>query len=356
VVATGVCTIQPTSALPTLSTVMTIDGATQTTFGGDTNTAGPEVVVNGSLAGLGTNGFVVTSTGSTIKGLVINGFNGSGILLQSNGSNIQGNFIGTNAAGATSVSNGRGIGLTDGFSANVIGGSAAGAGNLISGNQGDGITLISQNIVFNKDDESADRAALAVTANMVQGNRIGTKADGTTALGNGSSGIAIQVQSVIAFRPDTDVDATEGAVVPTGTTIIGGINPGEGNVIAFNGRDGVQVGAASFLIARPESTQSVTGNRISGNSIFSNGSTVFDLGIDLGPDGVTANDTLDPDTGPNNLQNFPVLASATSGAGTTTIQGTLNSEASKAYRVEFFSNASCDAAGNGEGRVDNRVA
>ncbi|MBA3241932.1 MAG: hypothetical protein H0T60_11960, partial [Acidobacteria bacterium] len=50
-------------------------------------------------------------------------------------------------------------------------------------------------------------------------------------------------------------------------------------------------------------------------------------------------DTLDPDTGPNNLQNFPVLASATSGGGTTTIQGTLNSEASKAYRIEFFSNA-----------------
>lgn len=52
--------------------------------------------------------------------------------------------------------------------------------------------------------------------------------------------------------------------------------------------------------------------------------------------GADANDPLDTDVGPNNLQNFPVLTSAASNATTSTIVGTLNSEATKQYRLEFF--------------------
>lgn len=71
-----------------------------------------------------------------------------------------------------------------------------------------------------------------------------------------------------------------------------------------------------------------------GNSIYNNG----ELGINLNDDGENANDPDDADTGTNNLQNFPVLTSAVVGNTTTTIQGTLNSEAGTSYRVEFFSN------------------
>src|SRR5205807_8631857 len=88
-------------------------------------------------------------------------------------------------------------------------------------------------------------------------------------------------------------------------------------------------------------------NVISSNSIFNNTA----LGIDLGGDGVTANDANDADTGPNNLQNFPVFNSAVSSGGSTAIHGTLNSTASTTFRVEFFSNPSCDASGNGEGQT-----
>jgi len=124
---------------------------------------------------------------------------------------------------------------------------------------------------------------------------------------------------------------------------IGGTDSGAGNLIAFNGGQGVFVhgnSGTSFGLA--------TGNVIRRNNIFSN----TNLGIDLAPAngaGVTLNDTGDADTGGNGLQNFPVLTSVTSTASGTTIQGTLNSEANKTYSIDFYSNSSCDTLGNGEG-------
>src|SRR5262249_35220591 len=84
-----------------------------------------------------------------------------------------------------------------------------------------------------------------------------------------------------------------------------------------------------------------------GNSIFANRG----LGIDLGDDGVTPNDPVDADTGPNGLQNYPVLNSPLSNAKRTTVNGTLNSAPNTTYRVEFFSNAACDSSGFGEGEA-----
>jgi hypothetical protein len=88
---------------------------------------------------------------------------------------------------------------------------------------------------------------------------------------------------------------------------IGGTAAGDGNTIAFNSSLGVALVGSPFSAG--------TGNAIVGNSIFSNGG----LGIDLGEDGVTANDHCDPDTGPNSLQNYPVATNVTSVDGTTTI-------------------------------------
>jgi len=95
-----------------------------------------------------------------------------------------------------------------------------------------------------------------------------------------------------------------------------------------------------------------TGNALMSNAIFSNGS----LGIDLGGEGVTLNDLGDSDAGPNDLQNFPVVTSVTQVAlGNTlltAIQGTLNSEAATAFRLEVFANNLCwgvDPNNYGEG-------
>jgi hypothetical protein len=64
------------------------------------------------------------------------------------------------------------------------------------------------------------------------------------------------------------------------------------------------------------------------------------------------NDTDDADTGANNRQNYPVLSNDIILSKTSMhISGSLNSEASKTYRIEFFANAGCDASGHGQGKI-----
>src|SRR5206468_2007909 len=125
--------------------------------------------------------------------------------------------------------------------------------------------------------------------------------------------------------------------------IIGGTISGAANIIAYTmaaGFDGVRV------------RDGCTGILIRGNSIFSNGNaTVNGLGIDLGPDGVTPNDSCDTDTGANLRQNFPVLTSAASGPTMTSVSGTLNSTANGIFLLQFYANAGSTVSGYGEGQT-----
>lgn len=171
----------------------------------------------------------------------------------------------------------------------------------------------------------------------VEGNFIGTDPSGITELGNGNHGV---------FISDTentgDRNHTVGGASPAARNLISGNesngigvssdgNEVQGNIVSSNGGDGVAV------------FNNRTNNSILSNSIFSNGN----LGIDLGDDGVTANDPGDGDTGANDLQNFPVLSSAANVSGFTNIQGTLNSTPNSTFTVQFFKNPS----GTDEGKT-----
>jgi uncharacterized repeat protein (TIGR01451 family)/CSLREA domain-containing protein len=240
-------------------------------------------------------GSTTTGTGNIISG------NANGIHIidvASTNNVIAGNLIGTNVSGTAAISNQfSGIDIFNGIN-NTIGGTTAAARNVISGN---GVGLNLNN---------------SASGNIIQGNFIGTKSDGVSSLSNLSNGIVMNFSASNNF--------------------VGGVNTGEGNTIAFNKNNGISIGS------------SCTGNAIEGNSIFSND----DLGIDLVPTGVTANDAGDADTGANGLQNFPILTSAsTNSGGGVNIQGSLNSTANATFRIEFFYNASCDASGNGEGKT-----
>src|SRR5262249_55322779 len=113
-----------------------------------------------------------------------------------------------------------------------------------------------------------------------------------------------------------------------------------GNVIAFNEATGIRVASPQVYVR----------NRISRNAIYSNGlGPDGGLGIDLEPLGVTANDFCDPDNGPNNLQNFPVITSVSPAhGGGISIVGSINSVPGN-YRIEFFDSSNCDPSGFGEG-------
>lgn len=157
---------------------------------------------------------------------------------------------------------------------------------------------------------TGDGIVINGTGNIIEGNIIGTNSLSAANLGNSQNGVLITA---------------------SGNTV-GGAAASAANKIAFNGGNGVSVAAG-------------TGNSISSNSIFSNSV----LGINLGGDLVTPNDLGDVDVGANDLQNFPVLSSATNSGVSTGIIGTLPSKANTTYRVEFFSNLACNALGSGEG-------
>jgi CSLREA domain-containing protein len=352
----GPHTIQPGSQLPNLDDQVVIDGTSEPDYAG-----APIIELDGSQ-GDARDGLVLSAGSSTVKGLVINRFEGHGLrILGGDSYLIQGCYIGTSTSGNVARGNGAdGINFGGRSSDNTVGGAGAGEGNLISGNGGIGISI--------GDTGNGEYS--------IQGNLIGTDIGGTGDLGNGGHGIRIPAKadsliggsaagegnlisgnggngvlvSGLPFRPGpatvitgnrigTEIDGTaalgndgNGVKVATGEdTVIGGA-AGEGNVIAHNGGNGVEVATA------------VRSCRISSNAIFSNSG----LAVDLGGNGVSANDELDVDDGANDLQNFPVLGSATGDGSSLAIYGTLHSHADSQFTIEFFASEQCDSSGHGE--------
>lgn len=298
----GWWSILPTSALPAVTQAATVDGYTQTDAAVNTSATSTNAVlrieVEGSSAGAAVTGLVVSNGSSIVRGLVINRFTSHG--LQSSGA-VTGNFIGADVSGTLDLGNTESGVL--GANNMTIGGNTPALANLLSGNDNHGVLFTNFN------------------SSIVQGNYIGAKADGVSALGNSGNGVHL---------------AGGSAVFNT----IGGTAAGEANTIAFNGNDGVSLPDAGI------------GNVIRGNSIFSNGTTAAHLGIDHGPvDGVTANDAApDADSGPNALQNFPVIQSAVVGSPNL-ISGTLSSAPNQTFSIDLYANAVCDTSGNGEGKT-----
>ncbi len=299
-------TIAALAALPTITDPVMIDGYTQPGSAANTQTTGDDAVlmieISGANAG-DANGLTITAGSSTVRGLIINRFTGASgsagnaIALNSGSDNvIEGNFLGTDASGTTSLGNeDNAINIESGSNDNLIGGTAPAARNVISGNGN--VALF-----------------VATAGNIIQGNFIGTQRDGRGSLGN------LQGVGFVA-------------VGKANNNLVGGTVAGAGNVIAFNDIRGV-VGEAS----------AGTGNAILGNSIFGNG----DLGIDWLPEGPTLNDTGDGDDGFNELQNFPVISTVANSFPTVTLTGSLQSKPSTVFRLEFFGNAVADRSGFGK--------
>jgi hypothetical protein len=442
------------------------------------------VAANGTTARPNTRAILLTNSSNNVIGgttaaarNVISASLSSGVVIGGNGNVVQGNFIGTNAAGTAALPNVAGVSIDSSTSTdNLIGGTAAGAGNLLSGNQWGVLTsglrttiqgnLIGTDITgANKVPNSTGVQSLGLNSlvggltpgarNVVsgnqgdgvyirgagskaQGNYIGTDITGTLALGNNGNGVVAgenaliggtvpEARNIISANGNlgnvalgynnsgsaatvqgnfigTDVTGTRalggpsaGVNIVSNNNVIGGLVAGARNVISGNSV-GIQIGGffsggpvgnviqgnfvglnATGTAPLPNSQQGIaiseavnntiggtqseaankiafngaagitislgTGNVIRGNSIFSNSG----LGIDLGANGVTANDVNDGDTGPNQLQNFPVITGVLATSNSTTIQGSLKSLSNTTFQIDFYSNAAVDPSGNGEG-------
>jgi hypothetical protein len=224
----GLHTIIPSTALPTISDPVTIDGSTQPGF-----TGSPIIELNGSQAGTNVDGLRITAGNSVVSGLVINRFSSDGVELSNNGGNIvEGCFIGTDATGTVDLGNAfRGLNIAN--SNNTIGGTAAAERNVVSGNDNAGIFMTA-----------------GTTGNLVQGNFIGTNAAGTGAIGNGSGVV------------------TEGQSANFSSHTIGGTAPGARNIISGNMGPGISIGGtlSGSLVQGNFIGTDVTGNAALANA------------------------------------------------------------------------------------------
>jgi hypothetical protein len=222
---------------------------------------------------------------------------------------IEGNYLGTTADGSSRFPNAHGTaGVSVRESAlTVI------RNNLISGIIRQGVNHYAGILFGVGISVSGLDAGVEIT-----GNKIGTDASGMNPVPN-FSGISIGW-----FQGD-----------PAGA-IIGGPNPGDANIIAFNERNGVTVSSG------------VTGIHLDRNSIHDNGELGIDLLTTTGQSGPTPNDPGDSDSGGNGLQNYPVPVLATTNGTSVAIEGTLNSSPNLTYKIQFFANSVCDPTGFGE--------
>jgi CSLREA domain-containing protein len=308
---------------------------------------------SGSIIGGTTPGARNIASGNQIDGIHIVGSTGS----PATGNQIEGNFVGVNAAGTGSV----GI--------KTIGGAAGTpAGNFVFGieisggndNEVGGTIAAARNVVgFNAVGIELDNGA---ENNFIQGNFSGVGADGVTPVGNNLQGIVVRSDDNLS-PPLGPGQANEPAV--SFNTI--GLDPnanftGLGNLVEFNGAAGISV----FGNPLPNNATPLqnSGNSILGNSIFENGRSnpTFEVGIDLSnafvfpkDDGATANDSKGHGAAndPNNFQNFPVLSKVSVSGGSITITGTLTQSVSPntKYRIEFFASNPDPMGGVAEGQT-----
>jgi titin len=215
---------------------------------------------------------------------------------------VYGNFIGTDAAGTRALGNGVSGVLLETAYRNWIGGTQPGAGNLISGNKGDGVWLVA----FSQ-------------RNVIAGNRIGTNAAGNASLGNGQNAVLIQDAQLNLIGPANVLSGTnqygvwinhplakynhiEGNLIGTDVTgasslgnrmggvlisdasdnFIGGSSPGAGNLISGNGGSGIRL----FRMTNTPGRTAIQGNRIgtdiSGTSALGNSGRGIDLSATVG--------------------------------------------------------------------------
>jgi uncharacterized repeat protein (TIGR01451 family) len=356
--ATQTWLIAPGSSLPTVTAPVFINGYSQP--GASANTNGPglgkntvlKIELDGGNAPVLLNGLTISAGASTVSGLVIDGCNIGIDLTGGGGDTIAGNFIGTDVTGKLRVGSSTGLEM-DSVGKVTVGGTAAGAGNVIAGNV---VGILSQ------------QTALTTTDDLVEGNFIGTDVTGTAALyetdgvelandsgdtiggttagagnlisGNTFHGISVGLgsqettDSVVegnsfgtdvtgAMKLSNSFAATTGAAVELigSGDKVGGSAAGAGNLIALNGFNGVEVAHG-------------TDNLISRNAIFGNqGGIRVDSGANPG---VTA----------------PVLTAATVNPDdSVTVQGTLQNETpGEALTIELFANATNYAAGQEQGQ------
>jgi hypothetical protein len=305
---------------PLTSGYITIDGATQTVFAGNTNPSGPEICLNGNLNSVEYCISIQNSSYNTIKGLIINEFL-YGIQIYGVGAHhnlIVGNYLGCNHDGTQRKGNYNAIEIISGANQNQIGGRDLNERNLVSGNEYAGIRIsdANYNIVINNL-VGVDRTGTvelhnydgitvegASAYNQIGGDSIsernitsGNVAYGIDIFGVGCSGNKIQGNYI-----GTDITGSHAIPNTYGLlfddrshqNLVGGYNTGEGNLISGNTAFG------AYFYNNGTNSNALIGNKI-GTNITGTAAIPNETGVHI--DGATYANLIDSNLISGNLAN-----------------------------------------------------
>ena len=283
-IGTGTQTISLASALPSITVPVTIDGTSQP---GYTNSSLIDLDGTSAGTGVKGLVLAAGSGGSTIRALVISNFAGAGISITTADNTIEGSYIGTNVTGTVAEGDG-GSGITIVGTGNTIGGATTGTGNVISGTTGtgDGISvaaasadnLIEGNYIGTN---AAGTAALAnlgygIDVNGSSGNTIGgaTATPGTGAgnviSGNANNGVTLEGGATgnILLGNIIGLNSTGTASVDNGSSTIGdGVDVGDGSSNTIGGTAAADRNIISGNYLRGFEIDTGTGNLVEGNYV-----------------------------------------------------------------------------------------
>jgi hypothetical protein len=348
----GPFVLTPATPYPAITVPLIIDGTSQPGARCPTAMAAASlsITLDGSNAGVDANGlvFAQSASASTVQGLVIGNFAGSGLVLRGNSNRVRCMHIGVASDGRSPLGNGQAGILVEG-DFNTIGDfPAASNRNVIAANGGAGIFINTGRF------------------NTVAGNYIGTTADGHTALANqggihvngphntigqlsnltnssAENRMPVSPANVVSGNHQFGIRVTASDTTITGNAIgvatglrplpnngngvellgnvsnntVGGDAEGEANLIAHNRSAGIAIAHGSDV--------TTTSNLLRGNAIYENGGP----GIDI--HSAAAQHTVSITGG------FPVIIS-------------LHGQANTRYLVDVFRSPSCDPSGTGEGQ------
>ncbi len=381
------------SPLPPIQNPLVIDGAASHS---------PQVELRGSrtTTKLSIDGITIASNDSIIRGLIITNFSGNGIVIQGNNNHLENNYIGTDPFGTPGKGNGLNGVVILGES-NQIGGASSQTRNVISGNGGHGIILqkgsknhIKGNLIGEHPTRDTalpnakDGIMVAGTHNIIGG---ANPSEANTISGNGKSGIRLLASAnhtriqgnIVGIHSSLQhplPNKEDGIFIKSRENLIGGGQPGAGNIIGGNGQSGIEIhqGNSNLIqgnfIGTDKEGKANWGNELEGIIIFADktlvggkepytfnhiafnkrggvaipfgqentirGNAIYQnesLAINLLQDHLTPNDPLDKDQGPNGLQNFPVLSIATARSPNDTfVVGELHSQPTQTYQLDFY--------------------
>ncbi len=307
-----------------------IDGRTQTAYSGDSNSG--TIGAGGSNVGTSASalpgytlpeiqvyrpdGDVLTNEGTSnvIRNLAVYANDNAAVVMESGSLTLTQNLIGVNASGANGGNIVYGVAINGGsntISSNYVS-TNADAGIWIDGGT---LTTIQDNHITANGSGPCDDNIQVISGNgiTIQRNLIeaasglGIETDGF------SGGITISENTITSSGQDGT--ACSGDIENAGIRLHGDNSSITNNIISSNGGAGIVVAGGD-----------TSGNLISQNSIYANGTTADALGIDIDNsngvgDGVTLNENGDTDNGPNGSLNFPIITIAYMSGSNLVIKG-----------------------------------